>query len=76
MAKACVTPILYDAIPQRPKIDIDLVPSFVIDGWPVEVAKRINPSWVSPDQVVNDSMLSYDVVCKTFPEDCICWTRF
>ena len=60
--------ILYDGIPGKPKIDIDLVPSFVIDGWPVEVAKRINPSWISSDKVVNDSMLSYDVVCKTFPD--------
>ena len=60
--------ILYNAIPGKPKIDIDLVPSFVVGGWPLEVAKQINPSWVSPDKVVNDSMLSYDVVCKTFPD--------
>ena len=48
-------------------LDIDLVPCFKIEGWP-EVARRINPQWIQADSIVNDSMKSFDVVCKACPQ--------
>ncbi|CAC5412767.1 MB21D1 [Mytilus coruscus] len=61
--------VYFDAFPGKSPIDIDLVPSFYIDGWPPEkIARKINPSWISIDNVVNKAMISYDVVCKTCPE--------
>ncbi|XP_063404086.1 cyclic GMP-AMP synthase-like isoform X1 [Mytilus trossulus] len=61
--------VYYDAFPGKSSIDIDLVPSFYITGWPPEkIARKINPSWISLDDVVNKAMISYDVVCKTCPE--------
>ncbi|CAG2246658.1 MB21D1 [Mytilus edulis] len=61
--------VYYDAFPGKSPIDIDLVPSFYIDGWPPgKIARKINPSWISIDDVVNKAMISYDVVCKTCPE--------
>ncbi|XP_063404533.1 cyclic GMP-AMP synthase-like [Mytilus trossulus] len=62
--------VFYDAFPGKNPIDIDLVPCFNIDGWPPDkIAKKINPSWIAIDDVVNRAMKSYDVVCKTCPED-------
>ncbi|XP_071133449.1 cyclic GMP-AMP synthase-like receptor isoform X2 [Mytilus edulis] len=62
--------VFYDAFPGKKPIDIDLVPCFNIDGWPPDkIARKINPSWIAIDDVVNRAMKSYDVVCKTCPED-------
>ncbi|CAC5412769.1 MB21D1 [Mytilus coruscus] len=62
--------VYFDALPGKNPIDIDLVPCFNIDGWPPDkIARKINPSWISIDDVVNKAMKSYDVVCKTCPED-------
>ena len=58
----------YKAIPSR-RIDVDLVPSFKISGWP-PIAKSIDPKWLSrnKNKDVNDAVKYYDIVCKTFPE--------
>ena len=56
----------YKAISSR-RIDVDLVPSFRISGWP-PIAKFINPIWLSRNKNVNDAVKCYDIVCKTFPE--------
>ncbi|XP_076078039.1 cyclic GMP-AMP synthase-like receptor isoform X10 [Mytilus galloprovincialis] len=62
--------VFYDAFPGKKSIDIDLVPCFNIDGWPPDkIARKINPSWIAIDDVVNRAMKYYDVVCKTCPED-------
>ncbi|VDH92364.1 cyclic GMP-AMP synthase [Mytilus galloprovincialis] len=62
--------VFYDAFPGKKPIDIDLVPCFNIDGWPPDkIARKINPSWIAIDDVVNRAMKYYDVVCKTCPED-------
>ena len=61
--------VFYDAFPGKKPIDIDLVPCFNIDGWPPDkIARKINPSWIAIDDVVNRAMKYYDVVCKTCPE--------
>ena len=58
--------IYFNAIPGRKPIDIDLVPCLNINGWP-EIAKPLDPDWISLNKVVNDAMWTYDVVCKTYP---------
>lgn len=58
--------IYYDPGAGITQLDIDLVPSFKVEGWS-DVARRINPRWILADDKVNDSMKCYDVVCKACP---------
>ena len=64
---------MYHRTPETP-LDIDLVPCFRIEGWP-DIARKINPKWISNDEVVNKSIKYYDVVCKTCPYGKIDFTR-
>ncbi|KAK3108813.1 hypothetical protein FSP39_016241 [Pinctada imbricata] len=59
--------VLFDTVPGKQPIDIDLVPSVQIQGWP-KVARKIKPHWLKKEHAKH-AMKMYHAVAKSCPYD-------